>query len=135
MGVKFVYVLPFLVAKRETHKRNSQEISGECQPGTVPGQSQENPGKIPGNSGLCLLAFSGPIKMLKPQWHFSPLQGQTPDWPVSLVLPVFMYMILRHVQFFRSQAGIGKSGIPENWRKNRPKKGRVESTVRKLGAL
>ena len=39
VGVKFVYVLPFSGKKRETHKHNSQELSGKGRksPWTVPG--------------------------------------------------------------------------------------------------
>ena len=38
-GGQIVYVFPFFLGKRETHKQNSQEISGKSResPGTVPG--------------------------------------------------------------------------------------------------
>ena len=38
-GGQIVYVFPFFMGKRETHKQNSQEISGKGResPGTVPG--------------------------------------------------------------------------------------------------
>ena len=44
-GGQIVYVFPFFLGKRETHKQNSQEISGKGRdsPGTV----RENPGTIP----------------------------------------------------------------------------------------
>ena len=43
-GGRIVYVFPFSWEKRETHKRNSQEISGKGRdsPGIIPGQSCEN---------------------------------------------------------------------------------------------
>ena len=40
-GGQIVYMcFPFSLGKKETHKQNSQEISGKA--GTVPGQSREN---------------------------------------------------------------------------------------------
>ena len=44
VGVKLFMCFPFSWGKRETHKQNSQEISGKGQesPGIVPGQSREN---------------------------------------------------------------------------------------------
>ena len=43
MGVKFVYVLRFSSGKGETHKQNSQKISGKCRdsPGIILGHSLE----------------------------------------------------------------------------------------------
>ena len=47
-GGQIVYVFPFFLGKRETHKQNSQDISGKGweSPGTVPGKSRDNPVKI-----------------------------------------------------------------------------------------
>ena len=54
-GGQIVYVFPFFSwGKRETHKQNSQEISG-----TVPGQSRDNPGTIPWTFCLCVFLFIG----------------------------------------------------------------------------
>ena len=58
-GGQIVYVFPFfLVAKRETHKYNSQEISGKRRdsPGIIPGQSREHFVYV----FPCLLVFSWP---------------------------------------------------------------------------
>ena len=58
VGVKLLCVSPFPEGKRETHKQNSQEISGKGResPGTVPGQSRENVVYL----FACLLVFSLP---------------------------------------------------------------------------
>ena len=55
-GGQIVYVFPFSWGKKETHKQNSQEISGKGResPGTVPGQSRENFVYV----FACLLVFS-----------------------------------------------------------------------------
>ena len=52
-------MLPFSSGKRETHKQNSQEISGKGRgsPGIIPGQSREHFVDVVS----CLLAFAGPI--------------------------------------------------------------------------
>ena len=63
VGVKFVSVLPFSWAKRETHKQNPQEIAGKCRdslgdnPGIILGQSRENFVYV----FSCLLVFPAPI--------------------------------------------------------------------------
>ena len=51
MGVgQIVYVFPFFLGKRETHKQNSQEISKK---------GRDNPGTIPGKYCLCVFLFIG----------------------------------------------------------------------------
>ena len=61
MGVKLFMCFPFPWGKGETHKQNSQEISGKGResPGIVPGWSRDNPVKI---LFMCFLAhwFSWP---------------------------------------------------------------------------
>ena len=61
-GGQIVYVFPLFLGKRETHKQNSQEISGKGR-----GESRDSPGIIPGQSRenfvyvfACLLVFSLP---------------------------------------------------------------------------
>ena len=45
VGVKFVYVLPFLGQKGKHINKNSRKSQENA--GTVPGQSWDNPGTIP----------------------------------------------------------------------------------------
>ena len=54
-GGQIVCVFPPFPGKKETHKQNSQEISGKGResPGTVPGQSRDNFVYV----FACLLAF------------------------------------------------------------------------------
>ena len=60
VGVKLFMCFPFSWGKRETHKQNSQEISGKGRdsPGIIPGQSRENFVYV----FSCLLVFPGPKK-------------------------------------------------------------------------
>ena len=51
-GGQIVYVFSFLLGKRETHKQNSQEISGNGR--ESPGQSRDNPVKI---LFMCFLVY------------------------------------------------------------------------------
>ena len=55
---------PFSWGKRETHKQNSQEISGKGResPGTVPGLSRENPVK---SLFMCLLVYCFFLALIK----------------------------------------------------------------------
>ena len=68
-GGQIVYVFPFFPGeKRETHKQNSQEISGKGResPGTVRGESRDNPAKILFMCFLvyCFFFFPGPNQKL-----------------------------------------------------------------------
>ena len=56
VGVKLFMCFPLSRGKRETHKQNSQEISGKGRdsPGTVPGKSRDNPVKI---LFMCFLVY------------------------------------------------------------------------------
>ena len=65
VGVKLFMCFPFSWGKRETHKQNSQEISGKGRdsPGIIPGQSRENFVYV----FSCLLVFPGPNKSHFPQ--------------------------------------------------------------------
>ena len=53
-GGEIVYVFPFFMGKRETHKQNSQKSQEKA--GRVPGQSRENFVCV----FSCLLVFPGP---------------------------------------------------------------------------
>ena len=60
VGVKLFMCFPVSWGKRETHKQNSQEISGKGResPGIIPGQSRENFVYV----FACLLVFPCPKK-------------------------------------------------------------------------
>ena len=60
---------PFSWGKRETHKQNSQEISGKGResPGIIPGQSRENFVFV----FACLLVFSLPYLWVASIFYFS----------------------------------------------------------------
>ena len=64
VGVKLFMCFPFSWGKRETHKQNSQEISGKGResPGIIPGQSRENFVYV----FACLLVFPCPETRVYP---------------------------------------------------------------------
>ena len=79
MGVKLFMCFPFSWGKRETHKQNSQEISGKGResPGTVPGESRDNPVKL---LFTCLLVYCFFFSFLMV------LEGPNGRWPYNLLV-------------------------------------------------
>ena len=102
------------------NEKHINKIPWRSQENAAPGRSRDSPEKsreILVYAFSCLLAFSGPIEMLKPQWHSSPFQGRTPDWPVSLVLPGLYVHDTTSCVVLPLASWNRKIGNSRNWRK------------------